>query len=73
MGEPPPPFDTESRVEHTDVDVARMEDLKQPTGQEPERGATRGEEPLSARDPEPGATQGRGNRRSGRRDDGHGV
>lgn len=27
MGEPPPPFDTETRQEHTDVDQERMRHL----------------------------------------------
>ena len=27
MSDPPPPFDTESRVEHTDVDIRRLEEL----------------------------------------------
>ncbi|MGE5288709.1 MAG: hypothetical protein ACM3ML_16220 [Micromonosporaceae bacterium] len=58
MGEPPPPFDTESRLEHTDVDAARMEHMKQ------------GRAGGSRQGPEPEPTHGHGNRPSTRRDEG---
>ena len=35
MSDPPPPFDTESRVEHTNVDIRRLEELGHGQSQRP--------------------------------------
>jgi len=44
MSDPPPPFDTESRVEHTDVDIRRLEELGHGQTQRPGSSRESGEE-----------------------------
>ena len=64
MSDPPPPFDTESRVEHTDVDIRRLEELGH--GQTLRPGGRRQSAEEDGRDREEGARRG-GRRRGGRR------
>ena len=56
MSDPPPPFDTESRVEHTDVDIRRLEELGH--GQTLRPGGRRQSAEEDGRDREDGAADG---------------
>jgi hypothetical protein len=68
--QPPPPFDTETRLDHTEVDAERMEGLMD---RRPRHGDGHGRRKKPGQGGKPGSTRDGGRRGNGGTDDARGV